>query len=134
MLYMLDNALKHGDNWPELLYGYSWFAKLGTPKNKIKEDRIIDGGGFKVINYSSFRDIIQQAVLEISQKSLGPIEIGALTRHHLNVLKEPTTHDLNKRVSNKNKKARHKAGPPAKVAKPNHPPAVVPQEVAQAPH
>ena len=93
MLYMLDNALKHGDNWPELLYGYSWFpkalAKLGDSKrllrwnwliaqeprdpdvvlteaprhtfwmsgyaeNKIKEDRIIDGGGFKVINYSDF--------------------------------------------------------------------------------
>ena len=42
---MLDNALKHGDNWPELLYGYNWFpkglAKLGDPKRLVRWNYLI---------------------------------------------------------------------------------------------
>ena len=103
MLYMLDNALQHkGENWPALLYGYSWFPNalehLGPTKrllrwnwlktqeprdaeivlteatrhpfwmsgyadNKLKDDRIIASGGFKVITYPGFREVIAQAVL-----------------------------------------------------------------------
>ena len=64
------------------------FWMRGYTENKVKEDRIVNGGGLKVINYSSFRDIIRQAVRESSQKSLGPIEMGNLTRRHWNGLKE----------------------------------------------
>ena len=133
MLYILDNALKHqGENWPELLCGYTWFPKAlsrlspakrllrwewlmrqepgdpdscteamrhpfwlaGYADNKLKDDRMIANGGFKVINYSEFREVIAKAVLEISQKSLGPIEVGKLTRRHWTPLNEPVIQDL----------------------------------------
>ena len=41
MLYMLDNALQHkGENWPALLFGYTWFPKalerLGPTKHLLR--------------------------------------------------------------------------------------------------
>ena len=67
-------------------------------------------------------------------KSLGPIEVGKLTKRHWNALNEPIVSDLKKRVSRKTKKARVKsAGPPAKIPKLNPPAPAVTQEVAQTP-
>ena len=74
------------------------FWLVGYADNKLKDDRIIANGGFKVINYSGFREVIAKAVLEISNKSLGPIEVGKLTRRHWNALNEPVIQDLQKRV------------------------------------
>ena len=82
------------------------FWLRGYAENKVKEDRIITNGGVKVIDYSSFKNTVQLAVHEISQKSLGPIEMGTILRRHWNGLKEPTTQHLAWRAANKNKKAR----------------------------
>ena len=106
----------------------------GYADNKFKDDRMIANGDYKVINYSEFGEVIAKAVLEISTKSLGPIEVGKLTRRHWNALNEPIVSDLKKRVSRKNKKARGKsAGPPAKIPKPNPPAPAATPEVAQSP-
>ena len=84
---------------------------------------MIKSNGYKVLNYSEFRDIIRSVASEIKSKSLGPIEIGNLGRRHWNALKEPIISDLKKRVVRKKKKARSKsAGPtPAKQPKQNPP-------------
>ena len=47
------------------------FWLRGYAENKVKEDRIINNGGVKVIDYSSFKNTVQQAIREISQKSGG---------------------------------------------------------------
>ena len=71
-----------------------WLA--GYAENKLKDDRMVANGGYKIINYSEFREVISKAVLEISSKSLGPIEVGKLTRRHWNALNEPVVSDLKK--------------------------------------
>ena len=95
---------------------------------------MIKNGGYKILNFSVFREVAQSAALEISTNSLGPIEVGKLTRRHWNALNEPIVSDLKKRVARKNKKARGKsAGTPAKQPKLNPPAPAAPQEVAQSP-
>ena len=92
---------------------------------------MIKNGGYKILNFSEFREVVQSAALEISTNSLGPIEVGKLTRRHWNALNEPIVSDLKKRVARKNKKARGKsAGTPAKQPKLNPPAPAAPQEVA----
>ena len=95
------------------------FWLQGYSNRKLKDDRMIAAGGYKILNYSEFREVIRNVALEISSKSLGPIEVGNLTRRQWNALNEPIVSDLKKRVARKNKKARGKsAGPPAKQPKP----------------
>ena len=106
----------------------------GFSNDKLKDDRMIAAGGYKILNYSEFREVIKNVALEIQSKSLGPIEVGNLTRRQWNALNKPIVSDLKKRVARKNKKARRKsAGPPAKQSKQNPPAPSAPQEVAQTP-
>ena len=69
-----------------------WLPGFGT--NKIKDDRMIEANGYKILNYAEFRDIIRSVASEIKSKSLGPIEIGNLGRRHWNALNEPVISDL----------------------------------------
>ena len=52
------------------------FWLVGYSDNKLKDDRMIANGGYKILNYSEFREVIKNAALEISTKSLGPMEVG----------------------------------------------------------
>ena len=70
------------------------FWLQGYSENKLKDDRMIKNGGYKILNFSEFREVIKNAALEISTNSLGPIEVGKLTRHHWNALNEPIVSDL----------------------------------------
>ena len=76
----------------------------GYSNIKLKDDRMIAAGGYKILNYSEFREVIRYVALEIQSKSLGPIEVGNLTRSQWNGLNEPVVSDLKKRVARKNKK------------------------------
>ena len=91
-----------------------WLPGFGN--NKIKDDRMIEANGYKILNYAEFRDIIRSVASEIKSKSLGPIEIGNLGMRHWNALTEPVISDLKTLVTRKKKKAWGKsAGPtPAK--------------------
>lgn len=40
------------------------FWLVGYADNKLKDDRMIANGSFKIINYSEFREVIAKAVLE----------------------------------------------------------------------
>ena len=55
-----------------------WLPGFGN--NKIKDDRMIEANGYKILNYAEFRDIIRSVASEIKSNSLGPIEIGNLGR------------------------------------------------------
>ena len=54
------------------------FWMSGYVDNKLKDDRIIASGGFKVITYPGFHEVITQAVLELSKMSLSPIDKASL--------------------------------------------------------
>ena len=66
----------------------------GYSDNKLKDDRMIEANGYKILNYAEFRGIIRSVASEIKSKSLGPIEIGNLGRSHWNALREPLITDI----------------------------------------
>ena len=49
-----------------------WLKGFGN--DKIKDDRMIESNGYKVLIYTEFRGIIRSVASEIQSKSLGPIE------------------------------------------------------------
>ena len=111
-----------------------WLQGFGN--DKIKDDRMIESNGYKVLNYAQFRGIIRSVASEIQSNSLGPIEIGNLGRRHWNALKEPEISDLKKRVVRKKKKSRAKSAgkTPAKQPTQNPPaPADLPEGVLGQP-
>ena len=46
------------------------FWLQGYSDNKLKDDRMIANGGYKIVNYSEFREVIAKSALKISTKSL----------------------------------------------------------------
>ena len=111
------------------------FWLQGYGNDKIKDDRMIEANGYKILNYAEFRGIIRSVASEIKSKSLGPIEIGNLGRRHWNALREPLITDLKKRVLRKKKRAHGKSAgkTPAKQPNQNPPLPADPQVAAQDP-
>ena len=58
----------------------------------------------KLSNILNSARLFQKAVLEIQTKSVGPIEVGKLTRRHWNALNEPIVSDLKNDLLEKIKK------------------------------